>query len=67
MKKRLLIPYGMGEAILTEQDIRDAQRSNTLSTKEGRIIDAVLSYFACNCLTTDKYYGERRFVELSKL
>jgi len=52
MDKRKVIPFGKGVREITESDVRNAQASNlvNMSTSEGRLIDAVLSYFVTNCM-----------------
>ena len=69
--KQIIVPYGTGEALLTEEDIRHAQLSNlktlSLRKKEGRIIDAILSYFAVNCMVTSGNFEQQTRKRLSSL
>ena len=68
--KTLVIPLGFERQEVSEDDIRKAQTFNikNLSTKEGKVIDAVLSYFALNCLTSSSgSYSQQTHKKISNL
>jgi len=71
MYKQIAIPYGMGEALLTEEDVRHAQLNNlktlSLKKKSGRIIDAILSYFVLNCMATSGNFEQQKRKRFSSL
>jgi hypothetical protein len=54
MDKRIVIPFGKGKKEITESEVRNAQASNliNMSTNNEGLIDAILSYFAINCMAT---------------
>ena len=68
---KIAIPYGFGEALLTEEDVRHAQLNNiktiSLNEKDGRIIDAILSYFVLNCMPNSCNYEQQTHKRISNL
>lgn len=53
MNKKITTPYGHDRKEITEPMVRNAQAANLpiMSTEEGRLVDAILSYFIINCMT----------------
>ncbi len=52
MEKKIVIPFGFEEREIYETDVRRVQTSNlkNMSTDDGKLIDAILSFFINHCM-----------------